>query len=588
MTSPLPGQLWHSIEGNRRRDFLVSPDLTLSYGALAEGVRCWMAMFDVAGLAAGDRFVIRTEREDVAIAGFIAGLVDGIVPVLLEGSCPDPRLASIISTVEPGLVISDGSLPEMPDATTGRVLNASGQRTGLRGLLGRRGVGASLGEKAATRDPRLPTDDGLAYLMFTSGTTSAPSGVEISRSSLAGNLVTLSRLADCSTESRIFNDMVLAHADGLVQGPLLAAWNGAALLRAGGFEVQRIEEWLSCIRRFRATHVLTVPTVWSMIDKYAVHDDYFDAPECRMLLTVAAKIPEELWRQIETRFRRPLFSHYGLTETVTSALYAGGHPEMGARYTLGRPIDCEARIAGGAREGELELRGENVFSGYWGNPERTRASFTDDGWFRTGDLARQHEDGSFEMLGRLKLVIMSGGTLIRPEEIDEAMLRHPAVDESATVAMPDDIFGEIGVTGVVLSHDVAEAVLVEHLGRHVEQRKIPKRIVVLDRIPRGLSGKVRLDALRERLTDVADGDRIKGSVDDVASTVLEIAAQVFRVSADSLSLRTRPADVDGWDSFTQLNLVLSIEDHFQRRIPAARVSALRQLDDFVTAIRNAE
>ncbi|WBL32023.1 AMP-binding protein [Sinirhodobacter sp. HNIBRBA609] len=582
----LSARLWRNLTDSGSRDFLVTPDQRIGYRDIARGIRQWRAMFDAAGLAPGDRFVLRTAQDEVACAAFLAGLVDGVVPVLLEGSCPDNRLRAIVEMVEPGLVLSDNALPELPQPTVTHLL-AQRKPGGLR-LFGGRRASAEFGLEIdeATRPARQPGDDGLAYLLFTSGTTAAPSGVEITRANLAANLTTLTRLFDYGPEARIFNDMVLAHADGMIQGPVLAAWNGAAVLRAGGFEIGAIEDWLGAVRRLRATHVLTVPTVWSMIDRLAAHDDYFDAPECRMLMTVAAKMPIPLWERIEKRFGRSLINHYGLTETVASALYAGDGPELGARGTVGKPVDCEARIADGAAQGELQLRGANVFHGYWRNPQRTSDSFTQDGWFRTGDLAQMRPDSSYEIIGRVKTAIVTGGVLIHPEEIDDAMLRHSDVSESVTVGLPDELFGEIGVTCVILARPCDETALTEHLRQFVEPRKVSKHIIELPTIPRGLSGKPQLDKVRAlataRLTERSTGKQRP----DHAQTVLEIAAKVFRVPLSQLTLQTTPRDLAAWDSFTQLNLVLAIEEHFDCRIPAARVSALRALGDFAQAVEH--
>lgn len=583
----LSSRLWHNLEKNGSQDFLVSPGVAFTYSDMLRGIRYWLSTFDSAGLVPGDRFVLRTDQQACAISGFLAGLIDGPVPVLLEGSCPDKRLASIVSAVEPRLVVSDGDLPELGSAIETKILTKPDRKRRSFRCLSRKVVkDFGLSIKAATRAPRLPADDKLAYLLFTSGTTAAPSGVQITRANLAANLETLSRLASCSKSSRIFNDMILAHADGMIQGPVLAAWNEAAVLRSGGFSVQNIELWLSQIRQLRATHVLAVPTIWAMIDRFAAFDDYFDGPEFKMFITVAAKMPDDLWLRIEARFGHSLFSHYGLTETVASALYSGNHPEMGVRGTIGRPIDCEARIADFAKEGELQLRGDNIFNGYWRDPDRTKESFTDDGWFRTGDLARLREDGNFAFLGRIKTTIMSGGVLIRPDEIDEALLRHPAVIECATVGAEDDVFGQVGMTGVVLSHPVNEMTLVKHLRDYVEPRKIPKRIVVLTELPRGLSGKVNVAGLRELILGKCRTAPVPYLADNLEMDVLKIAAKVFRVPTEQLSLRSTPEEIKGWDSFTQLNLVLSIEDHFNLHIPASQVSSLRQLGDFVTALKD--
>ena len=434
------------------------------------------------------------------------------------------------------------------------------------------------------RMPRLPGDETLAYLLFTSGTTADPSGVEITRTNLVAQLKTLTRLGKFTEKSRVFNDMSLAHVDGLIQGPLISAWNDASVIRSDGFRLENLEFWLSLARRFRATHVFAVPTVWAMIEKFAQYDDYFDGDECEMLVTVAAKMPEGLWRSIEKRFGQTLINHYGLTETVASALYAGDCAEMGAWGTIGKPIDCEARIDGDVGEGELQLKGPNIFSGYWRNPQRTDASFTDDGWFKTGDIVHRRKTGDFDYLGRIKTAINPGGFLILPDEIDEALLTHPAVLESATVGADDDIFGEIALTGVVLSYAVEETILVEHLRKHIEERKVPKRIFSIDKIPRGLSGKVKTQDLRI-LLNCSNVTKMVCEDNDVTLTVLAIAAKVFRTSVKELSSQSSAETVEGWDSFTQLNLVFSVEEHFKFKVSASKVSTLRCLKDFINMLQ---
>lgn len=586
----LSTSLWSNLQSGGGSEFWVTPSLELSYGDALRGVQRWLAAFDAAGLKPGDRVVIRTAQDHVAAVAFLAGLVDGVVPVLLEGSCPDARFQAIVGMTEPGLVLSDNAVPDLPVATYKRVLTARQKPRGLR-FFGTRieldGFGLE-GLEPSERPARQPDDDGIAYLLFTSGTTASPSGVVISRSNLAANLATIERLFEYTSSSRIFNDMVLAHADGMIQGPILAVWSSGAVLRAGGFDVSRIEEWLACVRRFRATHVITVPTVWALIDRLAAHDDYFDSPECALLMTVAAKMPAPLWSRIEARFGRALINHYGLTETVASSLYAGSKSGLGAHGTVGIPIDCEARIAGFSAEdasGELELRGANVFSAYWRNPERTAASFTEDGWFRTGDLARKRTDGSYEVVGRVKTAIVSGGVLIHPEEIDDAMLRHPCVTESVTVGVVDEVFDEISVTCVVLSRPCDEASLTAHLRQFVEPRKVSKKIFSVNGIPKGLSGKPQLIELRNEVIRLMQNETgVLCSVDHTAA-VLSIAARVFRVPLAELSIHTRATDVAGWDSFTQLNLVLHIEEHFACQISAAQVSALRSLGDFVRVVQ---
>jgi len=196
--------------------------------------------------------------------------------------------------------------------------------------------------------------------------------------------------------------------------------------------------------------VLTVPTVCALTDVYGAHDDYFYAQEFKVLTTVAAKLPAHLWGRIEARFKRPIVRNSGQTKTVARAVYLRDWLGLGAWHSAGFPVDCVARMAGTAPHGELELRGAHVFAGYWQNPERTQVSFAKSSWFRTGNLAVHRADGNFDSVGRPNSMIMHGNVLIHPNEIDEAMLRHPAVGESATFKMLDRMFGVVGVTAVVL------------------------------------------------------------------------------------------------------------------------------------------
>lgn len=554
--------LWDRLVERPGHCFLSAPGREVSYANLGRLIRAELARFDSGGLAAGSRVLILVEDEVQAIAAFIAAILDGMTAVMLAPGTPEQRVAAITRAVDPGLVCR-----------------------------------AAPQEGPAARAPRLPDSrDEPAYILFTSGTTQSPSGVTITRDNLLANLATLSRLFGCDSGSRIFNDMVLAHADGMIQGPVLALASGATLIRAGGFSIHGMEGWLDRISETRASHVITVPTVWALIDRYAMREDYFSAPECRYLMSVAARLDTALWRRIEARFGRPLYNEYGLTETVASALYAGPHPEMGPVGTIGKPVDCEAMVSDGAggdagtgRPGELLLRGRNVFPGYWKNPTRTAESFTPDGWLRTGDLAVKREDGALEILGRVKTIVMMAGFLIRPEEIDEAMAAHPAVSQAVTVGLPHEEFGEIPVTAVVLDQPATEAELAAHARDRLEPLKVPKRILALAAIPRGPSGKPNLAELRRTLEQqlAAEPAPAAAAAEDLSDAVLALAAQVFRAAPGTLSLASGPGSVPGWDSFSHVTLMFAAGTRFDVDFDMATPTKIRSLADLVTAIAEA-
>lgn len=592
--------MWEQLGETPHTEFLVTPHYRLTRGDLHGLVRKMLAVFDVNGLAPGKRVLILTRNEGAAITAFVSALLDGLVPVMLTPDTAEDRVAAIAVEVDPGLIVIDEvRMGErwIADFSAFAVTNVDipvpRKTLGfIRKLHPEVFLGLVLPD--GNRTPRLPSvGDELAYLLFTSGTTKVPCGVMVTRRNILSNLSTISRLFSCTPETRLFNDMVLAHGDGLVQGPLLALANGCTLIRSSGFTLSGMEAWLNRVRLERATHMITVPTIWSMIDRYAQHDDYFDAPECTHLMSVADSLDPELWHRIETRFKRKVFNQYGLTETVASALYAGPHPEMGSFGTIGLPVDCDARIASLSqdtdKEGELQLRGDNIFRGYWKDAVRTENAFTDDGWMHTGDLAEMSPSGSYKILGRIKTVIMTGGLLIRPEEIDQVIAAHPAVMQSVTVGLPDPDFGEIPVTAVVLHVAVDEATLVSHARMRLERLKVPKRIIVLQEIPRGDAGKPRLNELRAALTDAIEGEaasRVLIPMDDSFAAIRALAAEVFRVDPASLQPKSNPETVPGWDSFSQIMLIISIEERFSIRIPAARVSGIRSLGELQTAIED--
>lgn len=587
-------EIWQQIERNPRAEFLVGPESRYQYRDVSELIQRLVAHFDTLDVSSGDRILIATQNEFLACSAFITAMLDGIVPVMMSPDSPPARLASIADSISASAIVADSESSWM--TAGGRKclapLNHETKKSWGQLFSNPRKGGQLSDQLGLTRDartPRLPKEiDELCYLAFTSGTTSSPTGVMLSRKNVLANLTTISRLFDCGPDSRLFNDMILAHADGLVQGPLLAVACGGCVIRSGGFRVDNVESWLNRVRQERATHVLTVPTVWSLIDRYAEHDDYFDSPECQHLMSVASRLDADLWQRIEKRFKRPMFNQYGLTETVASALYAGPHPEMGAFDTIGKPVDCEARVDPNAAEGkigELQLRGDNIFSRYWQNPDRTSQLFTADGWMRTGDIAEKCSDGSYRIRGRVKTIINCGGILIRPEELDEVMSQHPAVVESATVGMPDDTFEEAPVTAVILDTPADETSLTAHARAGLERLKVPKRIVVLSEIPRGDSGKPNYARLKSAISAAIENEVASGTVSEGrAAAVLNVASRVFRIDPAELRSNSTPDDVPGWDSFTHIGLILAIEEKFKFRIPVSRATGLRSMDQVVSIV----
>lgn len=566
MTSNLK-DMWDRIQKQGRSDFIVSPKDRVTYRTLAQHIECACGGFDSAGLVVGDRVAIALSNELQACASFIAALLDGLVPSMISPQASDERRAAIATALEARLVLDDANPPPQP-----------------KGLFGRLGGSADL-----RRQPRLPEvePDQLAYILFTSGTTAAPRGVMVTHNNLFSQLATLQRLFEYTPASRILNATPLAHTDGLVQGPLLAAATGCALLRPGPFDVGSLEHWLNFVRGETASHMVTNPTLLKIVLRMAQENDYFDPTRFKGVISTGGILSCDLWDHFETRFGVKIWNVYGMTESVADALYAGDHPEMGSRGTIGRPVDCHARISGGATEGELELSGANIVPGYWKNEAVSAETRTPDGWFRTGDIARQRSDGSYDHLGRSRTIINQGSVTIRPDEINEALLSHPDVLEVVTFAMPDADFEEIAIAVTVLANPVEPAVLFDHCNTRLEPLKRPKRIVIKDNLPKTATGKPDISRLKQvmlngELSPETAGTSAKNAA--LETQLFAVAAQVFGVVIDELNLASTPDTVPGWDSFNHLKLMMEVEVQLGIVLSTKDIISIRSLGDLISQL----
>ncbi len=594
-------RFWNTVRTNVDQPFMVTRQKTYSFGEIGGMAAVLSDVFRSEGVSRGERVVVYHPEEYHAVAAFLAAMLCGAVPSLVAPDSSAARVRHICETLEARCLATDSAVWEAgapaPIVDVGRRSRRAEKSGFVRALLsggsGQRRPGAE--EIEAIQVERGSGGD-LAYILFTSGTTSEPSGVEITWTNLTSHLSTLERLFCFDGKSRVFNATPIAHTDGLVLGPLLALWTGGAVLRPGSFVIAGIESWLSVLHQQQATHMITNPTVLALIERYASYDDYFRSGTFRGILCSASILRPELWARLESRFGVEIWNLYGLTETVTTALYAGRHPEMGAVGSIGVPIDCDARIQGlesepleqvPGVEGELQLRGAHIFRGYWRDRERNARTFVEGGWMRTGDLAQLRPDGSYNYLGRLKAAINTGGTLVRGEEIDACLLEHPAVIEAVTVALPDPVFEEVPASAVVVSSPVDVGALIAHCRQNLEALKVPKRIQIVESIPRGDSGKPRLAQLREMFATEKDASEgMTEKVADLDDIVLEVAAKVFRTARADLRLDSTPDDVANWDSFTHLNLVLALEREYDVRLPAASVASMNSLAAAGDAVRS--
>ncbi|MEO6031163.1 MAG: AMP-binding protein, partial [Burkholderiaceae bacterium] len=355
------------------------------------------------------------------------------------------------------------------------------------------------GEDAAadmSADPPMPAADALALLMYTSGTTGQPKGVMLTQANLAANARAISTEHALSAEDRVLAVLPLYHINAFAVTMLAPLAQGGSLAMAPKFSAARF--WAQAIDH-ACTWINVVPTIISYLleGKVPARDTLARIRFCR---SASAALPVEHHRAFERKFGIGIIETMGLTETVAPTFSNPLEPARRKIGSVGRASGCEARVIDAqfqplpdGQRGELAIRGPNVMAGYFKNEEATRASFTPDGWLRTGDLGHRDADGFFFVTGRIKELIIKGGENIAPREIDEALLRHPAVLDAAAVGIPDRHYGQEIMACVVLrlGADCTEEELRTHCLQHLGPYKTPRVFRFVDDLPRGPSGKVQ-------------------------------------------------------------------------------------------------
>jgi long-chain acyl-CoA synthetase len=432
----------------------------------------------------------------------------------------------------------------------------------------------------------------IAYILFTSGTTSTPKAVQISHKALWANLDTISRVYELDGDSRIFNILTAYHTDGVMQGPVLAARNVAGWYHPMEFTVDQVPRIFDAVYKYQITHFITVPTMLAFLLKLSEgYEDSFTGEDFKYIVTSAAPFEVKLWEDFEATFQTKVVNNYGLTETVVGASYSG--PEESTRKigTIGKPIDCEFRIIdesgrelGPNEAGELLIKGDNILTNYLNNEAATREALQD-GWFHTGEIAVRDEDGFYTLVGRKKNIVISGGINIQPEEVSEIINTHPKVIESVCFGVPDPVFGE-NLHACVLKEPAADldaVQIIEHCRTQLEPGKIPKQIFFLDELPKTISGKIKVRAVRELLEKAETLET--GSSSTNMEGIFAAAAEAFKVPRQQIDLSTTSENLEGWDSMAHLLFVTKLEEQFRIRLSSKEImvmSSIREAEKIVS------
>jgi acyl-CoA synthetase (AMP-forming)/AMP-acid ligase II len=356
-------------------------------------------------------------------------------------------------------------------------------------------------ELAEARDAPLSelTADAPAMLMYTSGTTGEPKGVLLTHANMIGAGQVVAAAQELTASDRVLSALPLYHINGQCIATVGPVVSGGSIVMPHRFSAS---QWWSLVEHYHPTWLNAVPTIIA----YLLNGPDLtpaQAAACRAIRfarSASAPLPLEQHRAFEARFGIAIIEAMGLTETASVAFANPLEPTRRKVGSVGLPLGVEARVVaadgavlGTGEQGEIQVRGETVMAQYYRAPELTDQARSADGWLSTGDLGYRDEDGYYFVVGRRKELIIKGGENIAPREIDEALLRHPAVLEAAAVGIPDPNYGQDILACVVLKPGARcdEAELHAHCLAQLGRYKSPRLLRFVAALPKGPSGKVQ-------------------------------------------------------------------------------------------------
>jgi acyl-CoA synthetase (AMP-forming)/AMP-acid ligase II len=360
----------------------------------------------------------------------------------------------------------------------------------------------------AAAAPTLPgfaqTDD-IALILHTSGTTSRPKIVPLSQRNVCASAVNVRNTLQLKAPDCGLNIMPLFHIHGLIAGLLAPLSAGSTIFCSPGFNALKFFSWMS---EAKPTWYTAVPTMHQTIVSRAPHSrDVIAANPLRFMRSSSSSMPPQVIAELEKIFGAPLVEAYGMTEAAHQMASNPLPPGKRIPGTVGLAagpdvaiMDNDGKLLAAGETGEIVIRGPNVTLGYENNPKANGEAFTH-GWFRTGDQGTKDAEGYVRITGRLKEIISRGGEKISPREVDEILMDHPAVQQVVTFGIPHDKLGEEVGAVIVLREGVSatEKELRDFAAVRLADFKVPRKILFMDEIPKGATGKLQRIGLAAKL-----------------------------------------------------------------------------------------
>ena len=488
------------VSGKSDRIFLDQPGFPpRSYGEVLTRASRLLHRLRQRGVEPGDPVIVQVEKSEMAIALYLACLAAGAIFIPLNTAYTRSELAYFLDDAEPRLAVVTPGL----HATMAGLVEERGQ-TGL-DVMDAGGEGsltAGLDTLPAYAETTPVAADDIACILYTSGTTGQPKGAMLTHGNLAAGALSLEAAWEWRDDDVLIHALPIFHVHGLFVALHCAMLGGSKVYFLPGFDAGRIIEKMPS-----ATVLMGVPTFYTrLLDHPGL--DRSTCRNMRLFISGSAPLLPETFNEWERRTGHRILERYGMTETNMNL----SNPLHGERRpgSVGFPLPgVEARIMGEDGEpvadgeiGSLQVRGPNVFPGYWRKPEKSLEEFTEDGYFITGDLAsRDPQSGHYAIVGRAKDLIITGGYNVYPKEVEVVIDDIPGVRESAVIGVPDPDLGEV-VTAVVVTSDTdrspAPDEIIAGAEEHLARYKVPRRVHVVSELPRNAMGKVQKNRLRER------------------------------------------------------------------------------------------
>ncbi len=460
----------HSLIGRASQTALQFEGGAYTFGDMESRSNRLARLFLSRGLTLGDRLCVYlpncVEFADIYLACVKLGVIFVPINILYR----DREISHILQDADPAALISDQPAPA--GCTVSVWTRASLQ------------AAASM---PATRPQTVLDGDTPAALVYTSGTTGPSKGAILTHNNFAANTVNLLACWQISSTDRLLLALPLFHVHALGNG--LHCWlvSGCCMRLLPRFEHARAaDEFLD----FRPTLFFGVPTIYVRLLEIPPDRAREIGGFMRLFVSGSAPLPAHVLQQFQSLYGHTILERYGMSETLMNI----SNPYIGERRpgSVGLPLPgVSVRLV----DGELQIKGPNVFSGYWRRDEATRPAFVD-GWFRTGDLATLSDDGYYTLTGRKSDLIISGGFNIYPREIEEFLMEQPEVAEAAVAAVSDPVRGEVPAAWVVLAAECDTADLAERCRASLASFKIPREFIKVERLPRNALGKVQKHLLQ--------------------------------------------------------------------------------------------